>query len=123
MISSNQTIYLYHNKRCSKSRQALEFLNKNNIPVIIIDYLNKAIDKDLLKKTLLTLKDNGVIRKEEKIFNQLKIPKNNLANINKLELIIKHPILLQRPIIVKEINKKMVAALICRPVELIKNFF
>ncbi len=122
MKTVKDRIYLYHNKRCSKSRLALEYLNKNNISCIIIDYLNEKLDKELLKKTLLMLKGEEVIRKNEKIYKNFSVSEDQLNPTNNFDLIVKYPILLQRPIIVKEIDHQVVKALICRPVELIKTF-
>ena len=50
-------VKIYHNPRCSKSRQTLEILNKKNIDIDIVEYLKSPIDineiSNLLKKTRL----------------------------------------------------------------------
>ena len=74
---------------------------------------------------LLRLENNlqEIIRVNEKIYKNL----NDIEKINTLEsiinLVMKYPILLQRPIVSIEKNKKIIQSIICRPTELIKSIF
>ena len=102
----------YHNPKCSKSRKALEITQNHNINTKIILYLKDKLTKGMLKEILDSsgLSPRDIIRSNEKEYKE-----NNLDNLTKdeiLELILKHPILLQRPIFVY--NNK---AIIARPPE------
>ena len=96
-------LYLYHNNRCSKSREIKVFLDEKKLNYNIIDYLNKPIDKKFFEKMILKLENRpeDLIRVNEKIYKALNKNEKALTIENIPNLIIKHPILLQRPILVK----------------------
>ena len=124
MSKNFENLILYHNNKCSKSREVKKYLDSNDINYELIDYLNKPIDKKLLNKVLLNLKNDfkEIIRTNEKIFKSLDKNEKLLKHENILNLISKYPKLMQRPIIAKQENQQITAALICRPPELIDNF-
>ena len=86
---------LYHNPRCSKSRQALALLVERNIEFEDYRYLDKGISQDDLK-VLVALE--GVIRKQE-VDKSLGYDLNKKTDIHKL--LIDNPKALERPILVK----------------------
>tara|TARA_A100001234_G_scaffold214086_1_gene217339 strand:- start:1337 stop:1660 length:324 start_codon:yes stop_codon:yes gene_type:complete len=88
---------LYHNPRCSKSRQALQILEERNIDFEIIKYLEQGIDKNDLD-ILCNL--SGIIRTNEPEFKNNNIDTSNPDSIK--SLLIRFPKLLQRPILIKE---------------------
>ena len=122
---NSDKIYLFHNYRCSKSREVKKYLDDNNIIYEVVDYLNIFPEKSFLKTVFLKLENNfqEIIRVNEKIYKNL----NDNEKINTFEniinLVMKYPILLQRPIISIERNKKITQSIICRPTELIKSIF
>ena len=124
MSKNFENLILYHNNKCSKSREVKKYLDSNDINYELIDYLNKPIDKKLLNKVLLNLKNdfNEIIRTNEKIFKSLDKNEKLLKHENILNLISKYPKLMQRPVIAKQENQQITAALICRPPELVDNF-
>ena len=124
MSNNFENLILYHNNKCSKSREVKKYLDSNDINYELIDYLNKPIDKKLLNKVLLNLKNdfNEIIRTNEKIFKSLDKNEKLLKHENILNLISKYPKLMQRPVIAKQENQQITAALICRPPELVDNF-
>ena len=124
-FKSTDKIYLFHNKRCSKSREVKNFLDKNNIVHNVVDYLNILPNKNFLKNVLLKLENNfeEIIRVNEKIYKTLKIEEKAHTSANMINLVIKHPILMQRPVVVIERDNKIVEAIICRPTEVIKSIF
>ena len=85
---------LYHNPRCSKSRQALALLVERNIEFEDYRYLEKGISQDDLK-VLVALE--GVIRKQE-VDTSLGYDLKNKADIHKL--LIDNPKALERPILI-----------------------
>lgn len=109
---------LIHNPRCSKSRSAKEILEDEGIDFVVIDYL-----KDGLKEKMLTnlpkltgLGFEQMIRKKEDVYKELKLSEKKLSDKEWIAILIKHPVLLERPIFI--CNNK---AVIARPSELVKT--
>ncbi|HJS00275.1 MAG TPA: arsenate reductase (glutaredoxin) [Flavobacterium sp.] len=112
-------IKVYHNPRCGKSRNCLAFLENTNQDHTIIKYLEEVPSKEeltgLLKK--LNLKPIELVRQKEKIW--IENYKNEQMNDEAIiQAMITHPILIERPIIVKG-NK----AIIAREMDKIEGFF
>lgn len=93
---------IYHNPRCSKSRQTLQLLEDNGVTPEIILYLetppNKATLQDLLKKLGMSARE--LLRKGEDDYtnNQLKNPE--LSEEALIDFMLKYPKLIERPIVV-----------------------
>ena len=124
MIKKIENFLLYHNNRCSKSREVKNYLDSNKINYDLIDYLNKPIDKKLLNEIILNLENDlkEIIRTNESFYKSLNEHKKSIEKGNILSLITEHPKLLQRPIIAKQIDNKIIKSLICRPTELLESF-
>lgn len=109
-------VTIYHNPRCSKSRQTLQLLSESGVAHSVVLYLDEAQDAKtilgLAGKLRLTVSD--LLRREESEFkNANDIP--DLADEALLaEWLASHPIVLQRPIIV---NDESGDAVIGRPPE------
>jgi len=92
---------VYFNPRCSKCRIARDFLNNNKKDYDLYEYLEKGLSmkslKEILEKGNLEIGD--IIRKNEEEYKDL-IKDKNLSEEEILNLIVKHPKLLQRPIVV-----------------------
>ena len=105
---------IFHNPRCSKSRQALQLLKDNNCKIEIISYLEidlkVSLIKDILKK--LTLKPRDILRKGEQEYKDNNLKKDNLSEEDLINYMIKYPKLIERPIVISK-NK----AIIGRPPE------
>jgi len=110
---------IYHNPRCSKSRQTLELLKLKTNNYIIIEYLKIRINKENLKESLkyLDVPMYNVIRDNEITYKIMKVNKIELSVNEILELIIQNPILLQRPLVTKYVNNKATVSIISRPPE------
>lgn len=108
---------IYHNPRCTKSRQGLAFLKDQNIDPEVIEYLKTPISKDeledLLKKLAIPAID--LIRKNEAIWKQ-EFKNKSLSESDLIDAMIEYPKLIERPIIVKGDK-----AVIGRPTEIIKT--
>ena len=93
---------IYHNPRCSKSRQTLQLLRKAGIEPAIIEYLKTPLVKDELKKLsqLLGLRPKEFVRKIEKDFknNHLSECLNNDDKI--IDAMSLFPKIIERPIVV-----------------------
>ena len=102
---------LYHNPRCSKSRQAVAILTESGVDFEEYRYLELGIaEEDLEILSSLT----GIIRTNEEEFKSDKFDINNIKLVK--EALTKIPKLLQRPVLVK--SQK---AVIGRPPEDIKS--
>lgn len=108
---------IYHNPRCSKSRQGLAFLGEHGIDPVIKDYLKEELSEAELKEVVksLGIKAEELIRKNEADY------KENFKGIflnddEWIKAMVKYPKLIQRPIIIKG-NK----AVIGRPIENIEK--
>ena len=115
-----QVLYhIFHNPRCSKSREALKLLSVKTDDYKIIKYLEVEINKRDLTKIIEQLKisSNNILRKNEKTYKNLKLSNTNLTINEIVNLILTYPILLQRPIIAKYQNNNLVKTLIGRPPE------
>ena len=94
---------IFHNPRCTKSRQALQLLKDNNCKIEIISYLEidlkVSLIKDILKK--LTLKPRDILRKGEQEYKDNNLKKDNLSEEDLINYMIKYPKLIERPIVIK----------------------
>lgn len=112
-------IKIYHNPRCRKSRETLELIKEETSEIEIIEYLKNIPAKEELEKLLHKLNMNveDIIRKEEQVYKE-KFKGKNFTDSEWLNILIEHPKLLQRPIVVR--NNK---AIIGRPPENVKSLF
>lgn len=96
-------LQLYHNPRCSKSRQALALLHERGYTPEIIEYLETPPDLETLKQLLdhLQLKPRDILRKKEKEYLELGLDNESLTDDQVLKAITKAPKLLERPILVR----------------------
>ncbi len=97
------TCTIYHNPRCSKSRQALALLRDAGIEPTIIEYLKTPLSarevKGLARKLGLVPRD--LLRTGEAPYRALKLGDRQTTDTAIVKAIVEHPILLQRPIIVR----------------------
>lgn len=96
------TIQIYHNPRCSKSRQALQILQSHDHDIEIIEYLKTPPSVDelatILKKLDITPRE--LLRKTEKQFKELSLSNPALTDAELLEAMVAHPKLIERPIVI-----------------------
>ena len=111
------TYQIYHNPRCSKSRQALFLLKESGVAFEVIDYLKSGLDKQTLTKLIVQSKLDPLcfLRTKEKEFASYK-NKNHLSLESVVNILSRCPKLLERPVVVKG-NKVVIA----RPPDLVKN--
>lgn len=108
---------IYHNPRCSKSRQGLAILNESKLNFEIINYLETPTSiKELTAIIkLLGISPIGLVRKNEAIWKE-NYKGKNLTDKEIIVAMAEHPKLIERPIVIN--NGK---AVIGRPPELIKT--
>ena len=96
-------ITIYHNPRCSKSRQTLEIIRSKGIEPEIILYLEEPMDKTTLTQLLekLTIGAEQLLRKSEQEFKD-NFRGQELSEIQLIEAMVKYPKLIERPIVVAD---------------------
>ena len=107
-------LMIYHNPKCSKSRQTLELMKKRNLNPKIVLYLEEKISHQELKNIILKLKmsPRDLLRKGENDYKENNLSEPNLSDEKIISLMIRFPKLIERPIV---INKN--SAIIGRPPE------
>jgi len=112
------TVKIYHNPRCSKSRQALDIIRKKGIEPVIVDYLKNPPQAAEIEKILKALKcaPRDMMRAKEDEYAE-----NGLGNPAKkdkdlIAAMARHPILIERPIVITGKG-----AVIARPPEKVKG--
>lgn len=93
---------LYHNPRCSKSRQALELLQQKGISPQVIHYLDTPPTADELRDLLrmLNLPPRALLRTSESEYAELGLADPARSDDDIIEALKRHPRLIQRPIFV-----------------------
>ena len=96
------TITIWHNPRCSKSRQTLELLRSKGIEPAIREYLKQPPSKAEVETLIAQVGGDAaeLIRDGEPEFKALKMKKADLGKADIAKAIVAHPVLLQRPVVV-----------------------
>ena len=111
---------IYHNPRCSKSRQALALIEEQGEAPEVIDYIKTPLDNATITE-LLTMLDMGardLMRKQEDTYKELKLDNPELSEAQLVQALADYPRLIERPIVVR--NGKAVVA---RPPEKVLELF
>ena len=110
-------IKIYHNPRCSKSRQGLEIVENSELPFEVIRYLDSPLTKSELSAILdiLAIAPIDLVRKGEIIWKELYKGKE-LSDDELIEAMVTHPKLIERPIVINNNT-----GVIGRPPESIKD--
>jgi arsenate reductase len=114
-----QKVEIWHNPRCSKSREALGILEELDTPKEVVEYLKEHPSKAQLKKVLDMLgfkSAREMMRTKEAIYKELNL-KDEQDEEKLLEAMAEYPKLIERPIIIKGDK-----AIIARPPERAKEF-
>ncbi len=110
---------IYHNPRCSKSRQTLELIRDAGIEPEVIEYLKTIPTTEELKDILMKLNLNAadILRKGETAYKEI-IKGKEFGEEELIQIMIENPKLIERPIVVRG-NK----AVLGRPPENVKVLF
>lgn len=108
---------VYHNEDCSKSRLALDFLKEKGIGFSLRNYILEPLSKiEILElQRLLGIPIIDLVRTGETVFGE-KYTDKHLSDSEISELLVRHPYLLQRPIV-----SNGTQAVIARPAEKIQS--
>lgn len=94
---------IYHNPRCSKSRQTLDLLQKRGIDPEIILYLESPPDAKTLQRLcqLLEIGPRELLRTTEDEYRDNNLADRNLSDRQLINAMVEYPRLIQRPIVVE----------------------
>lgn len=95
---------IYHNPRCSKSRQTLALLREHGIEPDVHEYLKEPLDestvRDLVNK--LGVEPRTMMRRGEAPYKELALGDDARTEAELIHAMVEHPILIERPIVVTE---------------------
>jgi len=108
------SVTIYHNPSCGTSRKVLETIRAKGIEPTIVLYLEKPPSKEKLKALLkaMDMRPRDLLRKRGTPYEELGLDDPRVSDERILSLMVTHPILIERPIVV---TKKGTA--LCRPPE------
>jgi arsenate reductase len=97
------SVEIYHNPRCSKSRQTLQLLQEKGIDPDVVEYLKTPPDKTTLKHILdmLGMEPRELMRRKEKEYKALQLDDPALTRDQLIEAMITNPKLIERPIVIQ----------------------
>ena len=115
----SETVRVYHNARCSKSRSACQLLEGRGATLEIVEYLKSPPSRDELADVLrkLHMCAAEIVRKGEDVFKS-DYAGRELSEDEWLDALVAHPILIERPIVVRGER-----AVIGRPPEKVLELF
>lgn len=95
-------VTIYHNPRCSKSRQTLALLEERGLSPEVVLYLETPPDAATLKTLLakLGISPRQLLRKGEDDYKALNLKDESLADDDLITAMVAHPKLIERPIVV-----------------------
>jgi len=93
---------MYHNPRCSKSRQTLELLRARGIEPEIVEYLKTPPDAQQLEQILdmLDLTPRQLMRTSEPEYKENNLADTSLGRDELIQAMVQHPRLIQRPVVI-----------------------
>ena len=108
-------VVIWHNPRCSKSREAMALLKDRGIEPAVVQYLTEPPSEKEIRIAIERLGGRAIslVRTKEKLFKELGLSKDS-ADEDLIAAMVAHPVLIERPVIFK--GQK---ARIARPTEAI----
>ena len=115
------SVEIYHNPRCSKSRQTLSLLEEKGIEPQIIKYLDTPPDAATLNKILdmLGMEPRDLMRKKEAEYKEMNLDNPDLTRDQLIQAMVDTPKLIERPIVINDGAK----AALGRPPEQVLELF
>lgn len=109
---------LYHNPSCSKSRGAKEILEQRDVRFEVVEYLKQPLDKQRLVEIMAMIEEPPTeLVRRDKNFERLDLDMADYGTAEAVaDLLVRHPELMQRPILVKDGK-----AVIARPSEKVES--
>lgn len=111
-------ITLYQKPTCTTCRQVYNVLKEKGVDFEAVNYYFDPIPKAKLKELLrkMGMKASELLRTQEPVYKELKLAEKELSEEALIDLMVKHPDLIQRPIV-----EKGSRAILARPAERIRE--
>lgn len=102
-------VSIYHNPRCSKSRQTLALLEEKGIKANIVEYLKTPPSTETLEDILkqLDISPRALLRKGEAIYKELNLKDDSLSDQQLIQAMSENPKLIERPIVITNGKAKL----------------
>lgn len=112
------TYTIYHNPRCSKSRQTLALLEEHNVTPTVVEYLNDPPDAATLAEllSLLELTPRELMRTKENEYKAAQLDDESKSDVELIAGMVANPKVIERPIVVRR-DAAGVRAVVGRPPE------
>jgi len=113
-------VTIYHNPRCSKSRRVLELIQQAGVQPVVIEYLKNPPSAAELQQLTQALGQPlaQFLRTDDELYKKLAAhqgaPRGAPSEVELIEQVVRHPELLNRPIVVTPLGARL-----CRPEELL----
>lgn len=104
------SVVIYHNPRCSKSRETLGLLEERGIEPKIVKYLDESLSTAQLKSVfeLLQLPNvRDMMRTKEAVYKELSLGEVNVTDEQLFEAMVSNPKLIERPIVIANGQAKL----------------
>lgn len=99
----SDTVKIYHNPRCSKSRETLSLLKSNGVEPEVVLYLESPADAATLRELLRMLGMSSareLMRQKEDLYASLNLADSQLSEEALIQAMVENPKLMERPIVV-----------------------
>lgn len=108
------TTTIFHNPRCSTSRNALALIQASGETPEVVEYLKTPPSREYLVELLnkMQVSPRELMRSKEAVFTELGLDNPEVSDDKLIDAMIDNPILINRPIVVTEKG-----AVLCRPLE------
>ncbi|MEQ4509417.1 arsenate reductase (glutaredoxin) [Dickeya zeae] len=106
----SKSVTIYHNPRCSKSRETLALLQQQGIEPEVVLYLDTPPDAATLTRLIKQLglsSARELMRRKEELYRELNLADGALTEAQLIEAMVTHPKLIERPIVVANGHAKL----------------
>lgn len=111
-------ITIYHNPSCGTSRNTLAMIRQSGAEPEVIEYLKTPPSRERLRELVkaMGMPVRALLREKEAVYAELGLADPKWSDDELIDFMLKHPILIQRPIVVTAKGVRM-----CRPSELVRD--
>ena len=113
-IGSMTSVTLYHNPRCSTSRNALALLRERGIEATIVEYLKTPLTRAQWQALAQATGEpaHALLRRKEPLYAELGLDRTDVSEAAVLDALVAHPALFNRPVVQSERGAR-----VARPIE------
>ena len=99
----SEKVRIFFNPKCTKCRLTMDILNDKGLDTTVVEYLNTPPSPTELTEVLnlLGIEPRDLMRKHEKPYKENNLDNTNLSREQLIQAMVEHPILIERPIVIK----------------------